>query len=269
VTATPAPSQGIAAVGAGVYAARGDGVAALLKVSIEADATPNLALPVTSLCPKTHHGLGVDCGSNQYLYARTEAVAAIATNPKGPTISYADVRFYPKENQVYFPVPSGTENVLVSELEFVPVQIGRDIALDEWLKLSISIAALAVKYWIPVPANFSFFFQATLDIPGYKTVRYVSAGQPFDGVRVVGFEPQVGFAWTGTPDVTMHLSLGGSVDYSRWAIGQSDAVLAAMATADVGTFLRLFVQPQFVRQWESAHGWVRNSEIMGGFGLVF
>jgi hypothetical protein len=265
----PAPLQAAASIGTGIYAASGNGFAALLRGGIEVDVPPNLARPVTSLCPQTRRGLGVDCGTDQYLYRRLDVVGAFSKAPQGPAVPYLEVHFYPKENQVYAPVPSETENVLVADMQFLPVQIGRDIAIDESLRLVISSVAAAAKYWIPLGANLAIFLQYTLDVLGYKAVRYVSDVGPFDGVHVAGGHAQLGIGWTGTPDLTIYVSIGNRIDYNRWTRSQLDLAFAATARADVASCLGFFVQPQFVRQWDSSHGWVENGELIGGFDLVF
>jgi hypothetical protein len=265
----PAPLQATASIGTGIYAASGNGAAALLEGGIEVDDSPNLARPVTSLCPQIRHGLGVDCGTDQYLYGRLDAVGAFSKTPRGLAVPYLEVHFYPKENQVYAPVPSETENVLVADMQFLPVQIGRDIAIDESLRLVVSSAAAAAKYWIPFGANLALFLQYTLDVFGYKAVRYVSDGEAFDGFHIAGGHAQLGIGWTGTPDLTIYVSLGNRIDYNRWTRSQLDLALAATARADVASCLGFFVQPQWVRQWDSSRGWVENGEVIGGVDLVF
>jgi hypothetical protein len=80
---------------------------------------------------------------------------------------------------------------------------------------------------------------------------------------------QLGIGWAGPPGLTIHVSLGGRVDYNHWTRSQLDLAVAAAVTADVASCLEFFVQPQWVRRWDSSLGWVENGELMGGVDLVF
>ncbi len=266
----PAPLQGWGLLGAGIYAAAGDVPAFLLKATIEADVPPNRTPSVTSLCPRTRRGLGVDCGTDQYLYARLHAAAAISSTPDGPSVPYVDVHFYPKENQVYAPIPSETDNVIVLHLQFVPAQIGRDTAIDESLTLAVSMGGVAFEDWYPLGSNLAVFVQAPVDFLGYKAVRYASGAAPFDGLRVAGGGVQAGLGWNGWPDLTIRVSAGGRIDYDwNGTRGQSDAAVTGLVTADVGTLVQLFGQPQLVYEGVSGRGWIQKGEVIGGLSLVF
>ena len=256
-------------IGSGAFAASGNGAAALLRVQIEADVPPNREPPVTSLCPRTRHGLGVVCGTDQHLFGRLDAVGALSADRQGPTVPYGDVRFLPKENEIYAPIPSETANALVAALQLVPMQVGRDVSIGQSLKLVVSAAAVAATYWVPIGANLALFMRYALDLLGYKAVRWMSGADSFDGVHIAGGDAQLGLGWLPTADLTIRVFLGNRIDYNQWTRGQSDTVFAGTVTADVGSWLRFFAQPQLVYAWESARGWTGNGEIMGGVDVVF
>ena len=265
----PAPLQAVVSLGGGAFAASGNGAAALVRLQIEADVPPNRDPPVTSLCPRTRHGLGVTCGVDQHLYGRLDAVGAFSANRQGPSVAYGDLRFFPKENQIYAPVPSETDNALVAELQFAPFQLGRDVTIGESLKIVVSAAAAAATYWVPLGANLALFLQYALDLLGYKAVRSISGTDPFDGVHLAGSDAHLGIGWIPTSDLTIRIFLGNRIDYNQWTRGQSDTAFTGTVTADVGRFLRFFAQPQVVYAWDGARGWTGNGEFMGGVDVVF
>jgi hypothetical protein len=240
-----------------------------VKVSLEVDAPPNLPLPVTSLCPRTRGGLGVECGTNQDRYARLDAIGAVSAVKGTPIVPYLDIHFYPKEIEAYLPVPTESENAFILGLAFLPVRFARNTAIDESFDISVAVAALHSQDWWTVGSHFTLFADLTLEGFGYKSVRYLSSAGPFDGLLVWGGDLRFGAAWTGTPNLTLRVSPTGSMDYSQWTRAQLDASLGGLATADISTFLRLFVQPRYVWQENRDGAWTEDRQLLGGVSFAF
>jgi hypothetical protein len=253
-------------VGAGVESTvMNDGINVLLKIKIGIQQIPGIT------------GTDEPLGPEQLVWAHLSgdfAVARSNTDVGGYELPYMDIRFIPLHDQLAM---SATNIVtLVTDLQAFPIEIHRDIRLDQGISVRASVVGFQLGRMDVQNERLLFFGQIAAEALGYKMVSHVSSLNTFHGMEVGTLQAEAGAAFLLGESFLVTLIFGGSADLSFSGnlgtnpTAQSDLRTYFTAKADLTEAFQLFIQAGLNANCEGQRGFcLTTPRILAGGNFLF
>ncbi|MCC7443024.1 MAG: hypothetical protein IT285_15430 [Bdellovibrionales bacterium] len=200
--------------------------------------------------------------SEQQMWAHMSGDVSFNVSGNGQTVvPYMDIRFVPWEDTVT--VGNSEDGLMLSgTLELVPIEIGRNVALDQNVVVQVSVIGVQFRkdlaHWDDVTAlgNVTLFAQVAADALGYKVVDHVAAtAGTFHGFHLLGLSGAVGANFEISDNFNVRLEIGANADVNFGANNgfaiQSDMGAYAAVRFTIAKFIELFVMGRYQAQCEA------------------
>jgi hypothetical protein len=206
----------------------------------------------------------------QLIIAHIDGTIAVSPDGiNGTKVPYMDIRFTPIRDRVSVINDNGNE--LTGELQFLPIAIGRNINVDQFLTINVSVIAVQFADVRPQNDYVALFAQVAADALGYKMLSHVSDLSTFHGIHLLTLGGEAGVAFTINDSFAVRASIGGSADINWWGkYFQSDMKAYAAIRASIYRFMQIFLQGGVIGNWDSRHSFFQGGlEGMVGLTLLF
>ncbi len=213
-------------------------------------------------------------GPEQLIWAHVNGDFAISPTGEGGGLPFMDINFIPVHNQLS--VISENGNSVMGDLQLLPINVGRDIRLDE--AVTVQVAVVGVKFGIVRVQNehVALFAQMAANALGYKMASHVSGLGTFHGVHLLDLGAEGGVAFTINDNFMIRLVVGASADIALGGnVGggfsaYSDMRAYAAIRVDIAQFIQLFAQVSMGGAWDSGNSSFNGyPQFMAGITFIF
>ncbi|MGZ6371292.1 MAG: hypothetical protein ACXWPM_11105 [Bdellovibrionota bacterium] len=270
--ASPGGDEGMIEVGGGVESAPESGdINFLLRV--------NLA------------GKGVNSKGQQLVYAHINANIALnkGNSPDDQHLPFLDISFRPIE---FVTGQSDGELVNGKGFAILPIQVKRDLKVDENLMVSVTALGFMVGGTHIASKHVAIFAQLVGDALGYKYVNHISNVIDLNSFKILGTDVKAGLMLTANENFSVRIAVGvrgdlsggfthfestqtGLFDFSGHGDirAESDYKAYAEVKVDIAKYLELFAEASYNGVWNYEQT-VRNDEsrywqVMAGAAFIY
>jgi hypothetical protein len=185
-------------------------------------------------------------GPEQLVWAHISGDLAIDPTATGAAaLPMIDIRIIPVHNSLSIIRDNG--DAVFADLQVLPMNVGRDIRLDQNVSFKVSVVGLQVGLVQYKTDQIALFAQVAADALGYKLVDMVSDAGMYHGGRVLGTALEGGAQFTITENFSIRIALGGSADLNLGTLNsafavQSDLDAYLAVRADIARFIQIFLK---------------------------
>jgi len=190
-------------------------------------------------------------------------------------LPYMNIHFTPVKNSLEIIRDNG--DAIMGELRALPIQIKRDIRIDQNAMVKVSLAGVQFGLTRFQSDQMALIAQVAVDLLGYKMSSYVSERGAFHGGHIGGIAAEGGAAYLVNEDFLVRLVIGGEADLNLggnqgggFAVNSDLAAYVALK-ADLYRFLQLFLKLTYFGNCNSAnsYGCDGAAQLIGGITVLF